>query len=423
VEQTSYRRTIALDLLREFLEEARRQAEREQAHGERLRTLIRAGKMAGLGPAQLAEASGLSRPGIYEVLRRETQGPVSGLEEIVLAAIGAGGATTRASLRGALRVSESRIDQAIEHLAQIGAISFGAAGYWPGTEQEIILLSPNGEEILDHHLRRALSSRREGWTAYMAVAEDEAGRLADAATKLFGRNRTALLPSNVRSDMMSPELGILFDVADPVGLFNEAARAWHDLRTEAGLDPRPVHITAFSPPRIRSGVLEAFARAAANEVPQRNRAIMRAVADAAQSADERTLCIRALTEAAWALRRAVDQPSRPRELSNGEAAFQELQAVAGLRLDGPRERIKEPLARALERATDRLGPIPAGRRGSFRKPNEDPHVVEGVAPSHADLVEIARAAGEALGSAHNATEGEVDVVEAVKAIAGTATSD
>lgn len=413
------RRAIAQDLLRELLEETRREIERERSKGERLRALVRAGKTAGLGATELSEASGLSRPGVYEVLQRSAQGSAEDLDEIVLAAIAAGGATTRTALTSVFRVDEKEVSGAVDRLASQGAISFGTAGYDADSSQEILMLKPEGEELLEDRLHRALSSRPELWTAYIAVTESEAKALWSAAEKRFGRNRTALLSAATMSSMESPELAIAFDVADWVGLFNEAAEAWHSLRAEIPLDPSPVKIAAFSPPRGRSALLEVIGRGVAEANPQIERKVMRVIADAAPQDNEFTICVRALTEAAWALRRSVNQARRPPELSTSEQAFEELEAVVGLRLDAAGEKSQQALIRALKRAADRLGPIPGGRIGGFRGPGEEPRVVDGVAPGPSDLAEIAKASGEALGYAHDATDGKVDAIEAISMIAAT----
>ncbi len=416
---TSYRRTAGQDLLRQLLEDARRREEHVQASAERLRTLIRAGELAGLKPSQLAEASGLSRPGIYEVRRGRAQGPIEGLEDIVLAAIGAAGGTTRTALRDSLRVPEEQVNRAIARLGAEGAISFGLAGYGREFDQEVLLLSVSGEEILDHRLRRLLSSKPESWTAYIAVDEGEAQGLAEAARQHVGRHRTALLPSTTRSDMRSPELALSFDVSDEVALFNEAARVWHTVREAQNLPPTPPRFTAFVAPQARSSVLESFGRAAAEVVPEADHPIMRAVAESAADEDDRDVCIRGLTEAASALRRSVSQSEPPPRLANADAAFAELQAVVGLRLDEPREKIQRALSEALERATERLGPFPGGRAAAVREPGELPNIVEEVKPTHADLVAIAQAAGRAVGYAHLATDAAVNAVEAVREVAGT----
>jgi hypothetical protein len=416
------RRTMAKELLRARLEESRREGEREQARAEGMRTLLRAGKISGLGAPELAEAAGLSRAGVYENLQRDARGSGKELDEVILALIAAGGATPRAALPGMLGVKESLIAEAVERLAGWSAINFAAAGYEVATSQEILTLTPEGETALAERLQRALGRAPERWSAYIALDPAEALQITDAAERRFGPNRSALLPAGTMASMQSPELALTFDVSDQVELFNEAATAWHSLRTELLLSPAPMQITAFSPPRSRSATLEAVARGIAEAEPAIGRQAKRVVANVEPKGQELTICVRALTEAAQAMRRSVGQERRPPEISNGELAFDELQAVAGLRPDAPREKIQKALTRALERATDRLGPLPAGRLGSFRAPGEDAHVVEGVSPTASDLLEIARASGEALGHAHASSGGEIDAVEALSRSAGLSPS-
>lgn len=412
------RRTQAQDLLRELLEEARRDNERDQAAAERLRALVRAGHAAGLGPGELAEASGFSRPGVYEVLRRAPRGPIEGVDEIALAALGATGATTRPALAAVLRTEESRISESVDRLIERGLLKTATAGYDPNSQQEVLLVTPAGHEMIDDRLRYTLSGRPEYWTAYIAVKKEEAKALEAAAQKKFGRHRTALLSPNVARDMAGPELAISLDVADEVGLLNAVARAWHDLREDLSLPPTPVELNAVAPPRFRSRVLEAFGRGAATGAPKREREIMRLIADSLPQANEHSVAVTALTEAAWALRRAVGQSQPPPKLSTGEDAFQELQAVAGLRLDAKLESSQRALVTALELATDRLGPLPGGGIGRFQ--SSRPNVVDEVTPTATDLSQMAQSAGEAVGHADTATGGEVSAVKATAVVATAA---
>lgn len=412
----SHRQALAQELLRELLDEARREQERAQATGERLRALVRAGRHAGLAPTQVAEASGLSRPGVYEVQRRQAQGPVDGLDEIVLAMLGVEGATTRQALAAVLGVPEALVSEAVERLAHHDAVAFGAAGYGKSTMSEVLFLSPTGERLLDERMRYALGRRPEEWTAYLSVSEHEAQKLFAAAQRRYGTNRTALLPASVRHDMEAPELAISFDVADAVGLMNSAAAAWHDLREELKLDPQPVRIAAYVAPSVRSDVLEAFGRGMLDILPPDQPRLTRLLADARPRGDEKVLCVRALTEAAWGMRRAVGERRRPRELSTGDDAFDELRAVVGMELDSSLRDARRSLVDALDLAAERLGPLAGGRMGSFRAPGFAPAIVEQVSPTHRDLMSIARAAGEAIGRLALATGGSVDPAVAVEAV-------
>ncbi|MGP0053387.1 MAG: hypothetical protein ACLPZR_31730 [Solirubrobacteraceae bacterium] len=354
---------------------------------------------------------------MYEVQKREAQGPISRLDDVVLVTIAAGGATTREALASALGASLADVSDSIERLVAAQQITFGAAGYEGSPQMEIVLLSPAGERAIGQLLKRARARRPERWTAYMAVQEGEQHALLSSAERLFGRDRVGLIPATTRRDMVLPELAITFDVSDEVELFNAAARAWEEVRASADLPLAPIQMTAYSAPRIRSSVIEAFAQGATSVLRQQEAQIMGLAAHARPNADERELAVRAMTEAAWALRRAVGQAKPPSKLADSEAAFAELQPVSGMHLDAPRERIQRPLIEALERATDRLGPIPGGRLAGFSSEPGRPNIVEPVAPSLDDLVAIARAAGVAVGHAEKTTGGEVKAISVIEVIA------
>lgn len=406
------RRMLAMDVLRALVEEARHQAERERAAGDRLRTLIRAGSLAGLSALELAHASGLSRPGIYEVLKGRASGPVPDLAEVVLAVLAARGGARKAQLAEALRVRDDDLNYAIDALTQRGAVVPASGGYGGEPLDDIVILGNRGEELISTELRRLLARRPDRWVAYLAVRPEESEILHRLALASFGYDRVNLLPQTIRSDMSSPELALVFDASSGVDLFNEAATAWHELRTAAELEPTPVHITALSAPRLRSEVLEALAGGIAKAYPALEKQLDRVLQEASPSGDEFVLCTRALTEAARALRRSVGQEKDPRPIIDGEAAFGELQPVAGLPLDGNREKARRALVRALERATDTFGPIPAGRLSSGR-------VVDLVQPSRFDLIDIARRAGEAIGLLGLASTAGVDPVAVLRQIGTT----
>ena len=401
--------------MRELLAEAKREQERDQARGERLRALVRAGRLVGMGAAQLAEASGLSRAGVYEVQKRAAAGPVDGFDEILLAAL-AGGAGAPEALASSLGVGIGHVHESLERLRGEDAIKYALAGYDDASQQAFVLLTAGGEARLQDMLRRAISARPELWVAYLQVAQDEASRLHDAAVTGYGRQNVALLESTVRGDMTGPELAIAFDVGDVVELFNVAGRAWSQLCAEAGLPLRPAQFAAYSAPRLRTGTLEAFARGIADANQSLERQVMRRAADAPPGLEEKAIAVHALTAAASALRGFLGQPKRPPTLMDGERAFDELQIVAGLALDSVGEAIRQPLLRALELATDRLGPFPGGQLGSVRAAGQPIPVVEEVEPTFVDLVEIARASGEAVGCADGTPQGQISALEVLDAV-------
>ena len=172
---------------------------------------------------------------------------------------------------------------------------------------------------------------------------------------------------------------------------------------EAGRHPRPA----------ASHVLDLFVAATAYHVdPSQAEALHRQRDRYGGGYSERDLVGRLLTAAAMALRRAVDQASPPAPIASGTEAFAELQAVRaaarsrlalrqsglrGLRLERARKRGELELVEALELASDRLGPLPAGGLGQVRAPDAASPLVEGVDPTPDELAGMAAHAGAALG--------------------------
>jgi len=404
------RQMVAADVLRALVEEARYQTELERAGADRLRTLIRAGGLVGISAADLAAASGLSRPGVYEVHKGQASGPVPGLDEILLITLAARGGATREQLLTSLRVERADLDSALEKLIRRGAVVQATAGYDGRDPTEILLVSASGEELMSNELRRVLSRRPDRWVAYLAVDRAEAQQLLDAALRRFARHyRPSLIPETVRSDMSGPELALVFSVKNERELFNDASRVWYQLRQDAKLDQIPPTIVAISAPKPRSEVLEAFAAGIVKANPEAGKQVAETVSNMTSDTDDFTLSVRALTEAAWALRRSVGQHKNPPSLSDGEAAFGELQPVAGLHLDGVREKARRALLRALERATDTFGPIPAGRLSTGG-------IVEPVEPTRIDLIDIARRSGETVGLLSAEPRFTVDAIDSLRRV-------
>jgi hypothetical protein len=99
------------------------------------------------------------------------------------------------------------------------------------------------------------------------------------------------------------------------------------------------------------------------------------------------------------LRRAVGNDRDPRAIVDGDSAFAELQPARGVPVRSKAKPIQRAAVRALELATDHLGPLPGGRLGSFKAPDDAPRIVQGVEPGGAELLKMARLSGEAIGLA------------------------
>ena len=219
------RHMAALDVFDALMDEARRKTELERAAADRLRTLIRAG-VIGLKAPDLATASGLSRPGIYEVLKSKPSTPIPNLDEIILVVLGANGRATRSELSSGLRLPPGEVDAAVARLLANGTIVHAHAGYDGPQLDEVLLLGRGGEGLLAGELRRGGSRRNDGWTIYLAVNADEAHDLFRVIIAGLGDRHAQLLPANVRTDMRSPEIALRLDVDDELSLHNLAADIW-----------------------------------------------------------------------------------------------------------------------------------------------------------------------------------------------------
>ena len=153
-----------------------------------------------------------------------------------------------------------------------------------------------------------------------------------------------------------------------------------------------------------------FAEAAAAAAPEIADQLRGQASALRPTGSEFDVCARALTEAAYALRRSVGQKKPPTHIHDGESAFAELQPVSGLPLAGEQEKARRALLPALERATDTFGPLPAGQLANGG-------VVQPVSPSRLDLLEIARYAGEAFGHASISPKLPIDIVESLNGVA------
>ena len=193
---------------------------------------------------------------------------------------------------------------------------------------------------------------------------------------------------------------------------------------KARRDPRPA---------APSNVVDLFVAATAYYVdPSQAEALHRQRERYGGGYSERDLVGRLLTAAARAMRRAVDQASPPAAIASGTEAFDELQAVRGagrsrralrrsglrgLRLERARQRGQLELVEALEVASDRLGPLPAGGLAHVKPPDAAPPL-ERVDPTPDELAGMAAHAGAALGHLASSRSDIDPVVELREALEG-----
>ncbi len=116
-----------------------------------------------------------------------------------------------------------------------------------------------------------------------------------------------------------------------------------------------------------------------------------------------------LSAAANALRRSLGNEGQV-TIGSGDAAFDELQILQSNALGAPYAEAAHELSKALDLATERLGPFSGGRLGQFRHPTQEPPTVDEIEPTASELVEMAEHAGHTvgiLGAADRSNPGEV----------------
>ncbi|MDA0182908.1 hypothetical protein OJ997_21530 [Solirubrobacter phytolaccae] len=400
-------RAIGRQHLQVQLEQARRDEERARVAAERLRVAIRAARSGGIPVVRIAELTGMTRPGVYDVLNRTSSHGVEGLDDLVVATIAAMGGASVTVLAERLGVPEVAVAESVRRLASDDSLLLAAAGYGEDLQQ-FVLLGPLGLERLTAQIARESRPRGRDWAVYFEIDSLEAAGLERAARARFGE-RTAVLPVGTLRAQTAPELAVALPASDLVDAMNQAAAAWQRLRDDVDLPATAMRVAAVIPPATRSGALDAFVAGLLEGDPELYESVHRLLPDLAESDEDREIAIRALTEGATALRRSLDHPEQAPVLDSGDAAFAEWTTAAHLRLDPDRERIQEPLVAALDLATERLGPFPGGRLGHFKPPDGVPKTVPDVEPSDEDLHAIALLAGTTVGRAHARRPQDADI--------------
>ncbi len=384
---------------------ARLSAARARRPTVALTDAVALGSALGLGPSEMQRSGGCSRQTIYNVLRtgRAEPSPVELDLELLACALAAGGEVSTAELADRLRVDLGVAVHAVGRLVARQEMTAAASSVLPGT---LVAATDRGQARVREVLDEMLLGRADGIAVYLAITDaDEARDLGRAAEDLIGGREHVLLDASVApSTMRGPELALVVHAASMRTALEIAQEVWEELRDAAGLDHAAMRVASVLPPAsfeaLPSGVLDAFVDGIAATAPPR-------AADAARRARsrfdgrarERSLAVRCLTAAASSLRLAVGRSGGAPAICDGDRAFGELSIVSDLRLDADREHIQRPLARALDRACERLGPLPGGRLGSMRAPGGRPVVVEPVHPTEQDLLAIAEDSGAAVGAA------------------------
>lgn len=403
---------------------------RAERASSRLADAVRLGDAVHLPVAEMERMAGVSRQTIYNAKAAAVEArfmPVDGSllqREVLTTLVAAGGAVPIAEIAARLQRDPLHIQAAVRGLADAGLCRPLSAGYEDPASWDLVAVAaePAAEQQLRARFDELYVGRVASFAVYLAVSATEvSGIEAAARSVLSGLEHTLIAPNVAPSQMSGHELAIAVYSATSRLALHVAYDLWDEIRNRAGLQPQAARVVAVIPPtpapQAPSDILDAFAEAIIEKIsPAAVASVLRHRAAYAGGVTEKELAIRCLTAAATAMRRAVGQDRDPRPISDGEAAFGELMSVSPLHVDRARDGIQKPLVQALKLATDRLGPFPGGRLGSFKHPDEVAVTVEDVSPTPEELLQMALFAGAAVAAADGAVN-EYDAAEAMALVA------
>lgn len=218
------------------------------------------------------------------------------------------------------------------------------------------------------------------------------------------------------STMVGPELGFYVYAATVPRVYQIAHRVWAEMMG----DPNAVApIREVIPPGERrpipSEILDGFLDHLIAVNPEVEKGATAARDAYPGGIEKTTLAGRCVRQAAKAMRRARKIKAEPGEIHDGESAWTEVEIAEAVKLDPPFEDVQEAARKAVWLASNNIGFFPGGGMASM---GESKPIVGGQ-PTNKELIEMAEAAGEAVGEASKL--GLIDPVEAMLEISlGTA---
>ncbi len=370
--------------------------------------------------SEMQRLTGLARQTLYRHLppegkdERNPPRPQASMEVLLLLAAEAGYASPallarRAGLNPALVVAVVT-DLDAEQLCTLRRDAYASLEAAPTAETYVALR----EHFDDLYLRRP-----DAFSVYVRVPEQHQSEIATAASGVLASEEHVLVePTTAPSLMDGPELAFKVNAPTVRRALAVTRDVWEQILEEAGVDYfEPVIANVIPPaarPLVTSDVLDNFVEAAVDGGAPHGDALREIRTGYSGGVPDRVLAGRCVTSAALALRRTVGNANEPRPIHDGDTAFAELQPAAGVPVNRETAAIKRATVDALELATDRLGPLPGGRLGSFRAPDAPPNIIEEVRLTDRDLVEMARLSGDAVGAA--AALGKIDASAALRRI-------
>jgi hypothetical protein len=381
-----------------------------------LADLIQMGRAVGLSMSEMQRLTGLARQTLYRHLpadsERSPADPQIAVEVLMLLAA-EGEYTSPAALARRAGLSPVAVTHAITELDAVDLCALRRDDYSSLEAAPI----PATYSVLREHFDDLYLRRPDATSIYFLVPEQFEDAIARAARRVLPEHEHALIPqSTAPSVMAGPELAVAVNAPTMRRALDAARASWSEVLSESALEYFEPAVTNVIPPGSRPAIpsetLDAFVEGMIDGGSPNGDTLRELRAKYAGGASEVEIAGRCVTIAALAARRAAGNQRNPRPVVDGDSAFAELQPASGVPVASQAEAVKKPAVASLRIATDRLGPLPGGRLGSFRAPKGQPNIVDGVDPTRSDLVEMARLAGEAAGA--GAHLGHLDPAEILK---------
>jgi len=376
------------------------------------------GRAVGLSMSEMQRVTGLARQTLYRQLppegpsERNPSRPQASIEVLMLLAAEADyGSPALIGRRAGL--SPSLVTGVLVDLDGEGLCAVRRDGYASLEAAPIAATYLSLREHLDDlYLRRP-----DAISVYVRVPEDQQQAFSRAASTVLATHEHVVMPrSTAPSMMVSPELAFKVNAPTIRRALAVTRDVWDDVLKEVGLDSSEPVITNVIPPGsqplVASDVLDTFLEGLVDTGASNGDAVREVRAHFSGGVSEAELAGRCVTMAALALRRIVGNDGEPRPIVDGDSAFAELEPAHAVPARKEGSKVKKAAVAALELATDRLGPLPGGRLGSFRAPGQSPRVANEVRPTSSDLLDMARLSGEAVGAA--AGLGTLDALPAMR---------
>lgn len=261
-------------------------------------------------------------------------------------------------------------------------------------------------ELLREHFDDLYLQRPDTISVYLRVPDEHRVVIERAAANVLPALEYVVMDRSVAPSMMiGPELALPVNAPTIRRALGIAASIWEKLTEGTAIEGTPAQVANVIPPGGKplaaepSLVLDAFLERILDAGGKDVDALRELRAEYSGGASEAELAGRCVTVAALALRRAVGNKKEPRAIRNGDEAFVEWEPARLVPTTEEAVPVKKAAVEALDLAIERLGPIPGGRLGSFRRPGGDPNIVATFEPSTSDLVRMAELAGTAVGAA------------------------